>query len=218
MSFDTSFLPPDAAAYLAAILPAPFPNMARVEKDIQAERRPAVGRQTGSALRALALTCGAKRILEVGTNVGYSGLWLCAGLAPGGRFEGIEIDDDLADRANANLREALGTRAEIVIHRGAALDVLPRLEAGKYDLIFLDAVKSEYPYYLDHALRLLRPGGVLAADNIFWRGAVWTKSATDDDTVGVREYTRRIFADKRLTSTILPVEDGLSVSVLTESA
>lgn len=212
MSFDESLLPPDAHAYLARTLTAPFPVMERVEREVEAEGQPAVGRQAGGLLRALALSLRARRVLEVGTNLGYSGLWLCAGLAPDGRFEGIELDPAYAARARASLREAVGERA--TVHEGAALDVLPRLPERAYDLVFLDAVKAEYPRYLDHALRLLRPGGVVAADNMFWSGRAWDGAAQDDDTRGVREYTRRVFADPRLASTIVPVEDGVAVSVL----
>jgi len=212
MSFDESLLPPAAAAYLERHLAPPFPIAERVEREVRAEGQPAVGRQTGSLLRALALARGAERVLEVGTNLGYSALWLCAGLGPKGAFEGIEIDPGLAQRAGATLHEAVGARA--TVHQGAALDVLPRLPAASYDLVFLDAVKAEYPRYLDHALRLLRPGGIVAADNMFWSGAAWDEARRDPDTLGVREYTRRIFADAKLASTIVPVEDGLGVSVL----
>jgi len=212
MSFDESLLPPEAAAYIERHVAPPFPIIERLEREIRAEGQPAVGRQTGGTLRAIALAHRAERILEVGTNVGYSALWLCAGLAPKGAFEGIELDQALAQRAGANLHEAVGKRAQV--HQGAALDVLPRLPAGQYDLIFLDAVKSEYPKYLDHALRLLRPGGLVIADNMFWSGAAWDDTKQDPDTRGVREYTRRIFAEPRLVSTIVPVEDGLAVSVL----
>ncbi|HET6403956.1 MAG TPA: O-methyltransferase [Candidatus Thermoplasmatota archaeon] len=212
MSFDESMLPPDAAAYLHRQLAPPFPALERLEREVEAEGQPAVGRQTGSLLRALALSCKAQRVLEVGTNLGYSGLWLCAGLGPQGRFEGIEIDPSLAQRAGANLHEAVGARAQV--HQGAALDVLARLPAGQYDLVFLDAVKAEYPRYLDHALRLLRVGGILAADNMFWSGAVWDDAKQDADTRGVREYTRRVLAEPRLATTIVPVEDGLAVSVV----
>lgn len=212
MSYDESLLPPAASAYLDRLLPPPFPVMMRVEAEVRAEKQPAIGRQTGSTLRALALARGAERILEVGTNVGYSGLWLASGLARGGRFEGIELDDKLADRATANLREAIGARA--TVHRGAALEVLPRLPTQSYDLVFLDAVKAEYPKYLDHALRLARPGGVICADNLFQRGAIWAGGHDDESVSGMREFTRRIFHDARLVSTIVPVEDGLSVSTV----
>ena len=212
MSFDESLLPPEAAVYIERHVAPPFPVLERLEREIRSEGQPAIGRQTGSMLRALALSRRAERILEIGTNVGYSGLWLAAGLAPGGTFEGIELDPALAQRAGANLHEAIGKRASV--HQGAALDVLPRLASGTYDLVFLDAVKSEYPKYLDHALRLARPGAIVAADNMFWSGKAWDEKADDADTRGVREYTRRIFADPRLVSTIVPVEDGLAVSVV----
>lgn len=212
MSHEESLLPRAANAYLERAIPAPLPAMERIEQEVRAEGQPAVGRQTGALLRTLALAQQATRILEVGTNLGYSGLWMCAGLAQGGRFEGIEIDPKLASRAEANLREAVGSRASV--HRGAALEVLARLPERAYDLIFLDAVKSEYPAYLDHALRLAMPRAIIAADNMFWRGAVWDDGHDDADTKGVREYTRRIFDDARLVSTIVPVEDGLAVSVV----
>lgn len=212
MSYDESFLPAAVGDYIQRTIPAPYPVMERVEREVEKEGQPAVGRQTGSLLRSLALVRGAERILEVGTNLGYSGLWLCAGLAPRGTFEGIEIDEKLAARAEANLREAIEERA--VVHRGAALDVMQDLPASSYDLVFLDAVKAEYPAYLGEALRLLKTGGIVAADNMLWHGNVWDPKARDADTEGVREYTRRIFAEPRLTSTIVPIEDGLGISVL----
>jgi predicted O-methyltransferase YrrM len=212
MSFDQDFLPPEARAYLARTIPPPHPVLERLERETAAEGQPAIGRQTGSLLRALALGLGATRIAEVGTNVGYSGAWLALGLREGGRLDTIEFDATLAARAQRNLDEAAPRRAQV--HVGAALDVLPRLKGGAYDLLFLDAAKAEYPAYLDHAARLLRPGGIVAADNLLWSGRVWDASAEDEDTRGIREYTRRIFGDPRFASTLVPVEDGLGVSVL----
>lgn len=219
MSFDESLLPKEANDYLERTIRPPFAVLERMEKEIRAEGQPAVGRQTGALLRGLALARGTARVLEVGTNVGYSALWLCAGLAPRGRFEGIEIDPGIAARAKANLREAAseGRAIDAHVHVGAALDVLPTLPERSYDLVFLDAVKAEYPQYLDHALRLAKPGAVVAADNMFWRGAVWepaSRGHVDADTSGIREYTRRIFSDARLVSTLVPVEDGLGLSIV----
>src|SRR5439155_7467027 len=106
-----------------------------------------------SVLRALVASAGGGRVLEVGTNFGYSALWMAAGLRADGHLDTIEIDAGTAKRARENFREA-GVGARISVHEGAALDVLPTLK-GPYDLVFLDAVKSEYPRYLDHALRML---------------------------------------------------------------
>lgn len=212
MSFDQEFLPREAHDHLARTITLPSPVLERLEREARDERQPAVGRQTGSLLRTLALSLNSTRIAEVGTNIGYSGVWLCAGLREGGRLDTIESDAEIAARGQRNLDEAAPGRAKV--HVGAALDVLPRLAAGTYDLLFLDAAKAEYPLYLEHAARLLRPGGIVAADNLLWSGRVWDESAQDADTRGIREYTRRIFSDARFASTLVPVEDGLGVSVL----
>lgn len=215
MSFDQSFLAPDAADYLARLLPAPEPRAVfeRIEAEARAEGQPAIGRQTGSLLRTLVAARSARRVLEVGCNLGYSALWMATGLPADGRLETIEYDAELAQRAAGHFRAAgLAERTEV--HVGEALKILPRLPDASYDLMFLDAAKFEYPQYLDHALRLLRPGGLLAADNLLWLGQAWDEKAQDDDTKGVREYTRRVFDDARLVTTLVPVEDGLGLSVL----
>lgn len=212
VSFDQSFLHPDAEKYAVGLTPLPFPAvMERMEREIQREDQPAVGRLTGSVLRMLVAANRAQRVLEVGCNVGYSALWLAGGLPPGGALETIEVKPDLARRAEANFREA-GVGDRVRVHVGTALDVLPRLD-GPFDVVFLDAVKSEYEAYLDLALPRMRPGGVVAADNMFWLGRAWGK-ARDEDTLGVRRYARRVMEDPRFASALVPVEDGLMVSVL----
>ncbi|MFA5860204.1 MAG: O-methyltransferase [Candidatus Thermoplasmatota archaeon] len=212
MSHDASFLPEPVRHYVDGLFPVPFKNMDLMEREIAAEGQPAVGRSTGSALRALVAASGGVRVLEVGTNVGYSALWMGAGLPNGGRMDTIELNGDIASRARRNIANA-GLATRITVHQGAALDVLPRLQAP-YDFIFLDAAKAEYPAYLQHALRLLRSGGIVAADNAFWLGRAWDASAKDADTEGVREYTRRVTTDPKLVTTLVPSEDGLLVSVV----
>lgn len=211
MSFDQSFLHPDAEKYAQGLTRVPFPVMERMEREIQKEDQPAVGRLTGSVLRMLVAANKAERVLEVGGNVGYSALWLAGGLGARGTLETIELKPDLARRAEQNFLEA-GLEGRARVHVGAALDVLPRLE-GPFDVVFLDAVKSEYERYLDLVLPKMRPGGVVAADNVFWLGRAWGK-AKDEDSVGIRAFTKRVFEDPRLATTLVPVEDGLSVSVL----
>lgn len=213
MSFDTSFLDPAADAHLASLLETPGDVLARIEREAQDEGQPAVGRAVGAFLRTLVAMTGGGRVLEVGTNIGHSGLWMAHGLAPEGRLDTIELDPELARRARVHFKEA-GFHERIRVLEGAALDVLPTLQDGAYDLVFLDAVKSEYPAYLEHAARLLRPGGVVAADNVFWQGQVWDDAVHDEQTEGVRAFTRRIFQGPRWTSSIVPLEDGVSVSVL----
>ena len=92
---------------------------------------------------------------------------------------------------------------------GEALDVLPRLTDGAYDLVFCDADKREYPGYLEQALRLLRPGGVVAFDNALWHDRVADPAQRDDETVAIRELGKRVAADEDLVALLLPVGDGL---------
>lgn len=209
---DPDFLQPEASRYLRALRPPLSPVMLRLEEEARRERQPAVNPDTGALLRVLVAASGGRRVLEVGTNLGYGALWMAAGLAPGGRLDTIEIDPRLVERARANFREA-GVADRVEVLQGAALDVLPRLPEGAYDLVFLDCVKAEYPAYLEHARRLLRPGGILAADNLLWHGQAWDPEARDEDTQGIRAYTTAVRADGRLATTVVAVGDGLGVSV-----
>lgn len=210
---DDDYLQPDASRYLASIRPALSPVMLRVEEEARREGQPAVIPETGNLLRALTAASGGRRVLEVGTNLGYGALWMAGALAPDGRLDTIELDPRLAQRARANFREA-GLAERIQVLEGAALDVLPRMPSGEYDLVFLDCVKAEYPAYLGHARRLLRVGGILAADNLLWHGRVWDPAHRDADTEGVRAYTTAVRSDARFATSVIAVGDGLGVSVL----
>jgi caffeoyl-CoA O-methyltransferase len=171
-----------------------------------------IGPDEGRLLQLLVAAVRAERVLEVGTLFGYSAIWMARALPPHGRLDTIEYTDAHADAARMWVdRAGLGDQVEI--HRGAALEVLPRL-SGPYDVAFFDAAKAEYPAYLDHALRLVRPGGLILADNVLWLGRVADRTVNDPDISGIREYNRRIATDPRLLSTIVPVCDGLAISVV----
>lgn len=212
MSFEISFLDAQAAAYATRHVRLPYADvMTRMEAEIEREQQPAVGRAVGSLLQTLAAAAGARRVLEVGCNLGYSALWLASGMTPDGTLDTIEMDEAIAARAEANFRDA-GIAERVRVHRGAALDVLPSL-AGPYDVIFLDAAKAEYPRYLEHASRALRPGGIVAADNAFWTGKAWREDVDDADTRGVRALARAAFEDAAWATTLFPAEDGVLVAV-----
>ena len=169
---------------------------------------PAVAAETGALLRFLARLVSARHVVEVGSGGGYSGLWLLGGLDPRGALTTIEIDPDnqaLAQRAYADG----GVTDRVRSMRGAALEVLPKLADAHYDIVFLDAVKSEYVAYLDHARRLLRSGGLLVADNVLWKGAVSDPSITDETTKALRAFNDAVRDDPAFTATIVPVGDGL---------
>jgi len=166
----------------------------------------------GAVLRLLAAAGAARAVVEIGTGTGVSGVWLLRGMRPDGVLTTIDREAEHQRIARRIFQEAGFAPGRTRIITGRALDVLPRLTDGGYDLAFLDAVKAEYPEYLEHALRLVRPGGVILADNVLWSGLVADPKVTDPDTEGLRAYARRIAADDRLDSVILAIGDGLAVS------
>jgi len=172
---------------------------------------PPVSADTGAVLQLVARMTGALNAVEVGSGAGYSGIWLARGLADGGALTTIEADPQHQRLAKESYRDA-GVAGRVRSILGRALDVLPRLSDGGYDLVFVDALKEEYPAYLRHALRLVAPGGVIMADNVLWSGKVADPGAHDPATEGLRTYNRLIADDERLHSVILTVGDGLSIS------
>jgi predicted O-methyltransferase YrrM len=173
---------------------------------------PAVATDTGAALRFFARLIRARHVCEVGSGGGYSGLWLLGGMDPRGSLTTIELDAEhqaLAQRAFAEGRYADRVRSML----GAALTVLPKLADGNYDIVFLDAVKAEYSEYLQHAKRLLRPGGLLLADNALWHDKVADESVSDPDTDGIRAFNEAVREDRTLNVLLLPFGDGLLAAV-----
>src|SRR5438874_4009964 len=120
----------------------------------------------GRLLRVLVRAAGGRAVLEVGTFVGTSAAWMAGGLRADGRIDTLEADPERADRAEAWFAR-VGLADRITVHRGPAAETLPGLVTGAYDLAYIDADKAGYAVYLDQALRLVRPGGVILADNIF---------------------------------------------------
>ncbi|MBA2529937.1 MAG: O-methyltransferase [Euzebyales bacterium] len=172
----------------------------------------AVQPDTGALLRFFARLIRARHVVEVGSGGGYSGLWLLGGMEARGSLTTIEIDpanQSLAQRAYGEAR--LGDRVRSML--GPALDVLPRLADANYDMVFLDAAKSQYVDYLFHAKRLLRPGGLLLADNVLWSGRVADATVADDDTDGLRDFNDAVREDRTLHGTLLPVGDGVLAAV-----
>ena len=201
----------DIASYLAELTAVEDDVLRNARGRAAAGGMPPVSADSGAFLRLAARWVGAQAAVEVGSGAGYSGVWIVRGLAPKGVLTTIEVDPD-HQRLAKNTYEEAGFPGRVRSILGRALDVLPRLTDGGYDLAFLDAVKSEYPEYLEHALRLVRPGGVILADNVLWSGRVADPKVTDADTEGLRDYARRIAGDERLDSVILTVGDGLAVS------
>lgn len=157
----------------------------------------------GTLLHLLARMVGARRILEIGTLGGYSTIWMARALPPDGRLITLEVDRHHADVARANIAAA-GLAALVDIRLGAALDTLPKLTGeGPFDLVFIDADKSNNSAYLGWAVKLSRPGSAIVVDNVVRHGAVADAGSRDSSVVGSRRVIEAIAAEPRLTATAL---------------
>ncbi|WP_068402773.1 O-methyltransferase [Kribbia dieselivorans] len=172
-----------------------------------------VGTGVGAALRLLAAARGATTVVEIGTGAAVSGLWLLDGMPEDGVLTTIEVDNERASEAKRAFAEAGIPHTRTRVITGAALDVLPRMTDGAYDMVHIDADKASYPAYAEHAIRLLRPGGVLALDNMLWHDRVADPAVRDDDTTTLRELGKTLRDDERLVGALLPVGDGLFAAV-----
>ncbi len=171
-----------------------------------------IGAGGGAALRFQASVLDARAVVEIGTGTGVSGLWLLRGMRPDGVLTTVDIEAEHQRLAKQSFREAGVPAQRARTISGAALDVLPRLTDGHYDLVFCDGDKTEYTAYLTESLRLLRPGGVVAFDNALWHDRVADPSQRDEETVAVRELGRQVAERDDLVSVLLPVGDGLLVA------
>ncbi|CAN5256202.1 O-methyltransferase [soil metagenome] len=173
---------------------------------------PAVPAESGAVLRFLARAVNARTVVEIGSGGGYSGLWFLGGMDPKGILTTIEIDSGNQALAQQAFAEA-GVTGRVRSLLGPALQMLPKLADASYDIVFIDALQSEYPDYLDHAKRLLRPGGILCADNVLWSGRVADPLVDDEDTEGLRRFNDMVTEDPELAGMILPVGDGILCAV-----
>lgn len=171
-----------------------------------------IGPAGGATLRLLAAATGARAVVEVGTGAGVSGLCLLGGMTDDGVLTTVDIEGEHQRAAKEAFGEAGIATTRYRLINGSAAEVLPRLRDGAYDLVFVDADKTAYGVYFEQALRLLRPGGVMAFDNALWHDRVADSSQRDPDTTTLRELAKTVRDDKRLISALLPVSDGLLVA------
>ena len=207
--------PPPIADYLAALRRDPHERLAFIDREGRAEGLPLVYPDTGALLHSLARACGARRILEIGTAIGYSTLWLATALPADGTLITMEYDAGRAARARDHFAAA-GYADRISVIVGDATRFLHKV-SGPFDLIFQDSDKKLYVPMLDRLVELLRPGGLLVADNILWNGEVIPgyvsqKKYSDEDTAAIVAFSRQLAADSRLYTSFLQVGDGVSVS------
>lgn len=202
--------------YLSTLRRDPHERLAVIDREGRAEGLPLVYPDTGALLHTLARGCGATRILEIGTCIGYSTLWLATALPATGALITMEYDAARAARARDHLAAA-GCHDRVSVIVGDAMRFLHKV-AGPFDLIFQDSDKKLYEPMIDRLVELLRPGGLLVADNILWNGEVVPgfvaeKKYSEEDTAAIAGFSRRLAADPRLYTSFLQVGDGVSVSV-----
>ena len=167
----------------------------------------------GALLEVLVRATGGRRVLEVGTFVGTSAAWMARGLAEGGRIDTLEADPERADAAERFFARA-GIAAAITVHRGPAGDTLPGLTPG-YDLCYIDADKTGYAAYLEQAVRLVRPAGLIVADNVLAGGrVVLPEGERDASASALADFSRRAVDHPRLRTAVLTVGDGITLSVV----
>ena len=197
--------------------------LAAAQRDCQAAGLPpiSVSAPQGKLLQLLALTIGARNILEIGTLGGYSAIWMARALPEGGRLVSLEIDARHAEVAAGNLERA-GVAAKVSVRVGPAIETLPALEregAGPFDLVFIDADKPSNPQYVQWAVRLARPGALIVLDNVVRAGKVIVEDSSDPAVQGVRRAMDVLAGDARLSVTAIQTvgtkgHDGFALALV----
>jgi len=204
----SAFIDSRVEKYLYGLLPAR--DLVVAEMEAYAERRdvPIVGAAVGRLLALLVMVSGARRIFEMGSAIGYSTLWLARAAGP--RAEVFYTDGDPANAARARKYfQRAGVERRIRVQTGDAIALLKKTP-GKFDLIFNDVDKHQYPAVFRAALPRLRRGGLLVADNTLWSGRV-ARKANDAATRGIQEFNRLIYSSRELYPVIVPLRDGVAV-------
>ncbi len=206
---------PSVDRYLLSLASLGDPVLKEMERAARRRDFPIVGPQVGRLLYVLARAARARRVLDLGSGFGYSGYWFAKAVGARGRVDLTEGSAERADEAAAFLERA-GLRDRVRIHVGDAFEIAGLIR-GVYDIVFNDVEKRDYPRVLPVARALLRPGGLLVCDNMLWSGSVLDGRSRDEDTRGVIELTRRLYASREFFTALVPVRDGVTISIRRES-
>jgi predicted O-methyltransferase YrrM len=164
---------------------------------------------TGAAIRFVAAAVGARAVVEIGTGCGASGIWLLRGMRPGGVLTTVDVEPEHQRLARAAYLAAGFPASRYRLIGGLALDVLPRLADGAYDIVFCDADRQEYGDYLVAALRLLRPGGLIIFNGVLPGGSPMERMPAEAEVRAAAELREQVRSDERLVPLLLPVGNGL---------
>ncbi len=208
-----STLKPASWAYAEDFIPEPDAMEAARRRGLEFGDATPVGTGAGALLRFLAASIAARHVIEIGSGAGTSGLWLLEGMGSEGVLTTIDAAPEHSQAAKDAYAAAGIAHQRVRVITGRAGEVLPRMSDGAYDLALVDADKGGYPSYVEHAVRLLRPGGVLVLDNMLWHDKVADPAARDEATSTLRDLGKALRDDERLVTALLPVSDGLLVAV-----
>ncbi|PKW26176.1 O-methyltransferase [Phycicoccus duodecadis] len=208
-----SGMKPASWSYAEEFVPEPEVVEAARRRGVEFGSASPVGTGAGSLLRLLAAAVAARHVVEIGTGAGTSGLWLLAGMPDDGVLTTIDVSAEHQRAAREAYAAAGHAPQRTRVITGAAAEVLPRMTDGAYDMVVVDADKEGYPGYVEHAVRLLRPGGVLAVDNMLWHDQVADPAARDATTVSLRTLGKTLRDHDELVASLLPVSDGMLVAV-----
>lgn len=202
---------PAVDAFVLAHTPARDAVFHEMEAYGKARRFPIVGPAVGSLLEVLARAIGATRVYELGSGFGYSAAWWLRGLPPDGTVVLTDLDAANVARGTAYL-ERLGAGGRFRYAQEDALTAFRR-ETGPFDVVYCDIDKEGYPDVVEPAVERLRPGGLLVTDNVLWDGSVADPTVHDAATTAIRRYVERVTTHPLLRTTLLPLRDGVGVSV-----
>ena len=206
----SAFTQPDIDEYIYTLLPKSDPVLTEIEQYAEANRVPIIGPAVARLLTLLVQVSGAKRIFEMGSAIGYSTIWLARAAGPKAEVFYTDGDPQNAKRAQDYFKRA-GVAKRINIQVGDALASIKKTP-GKFDFIFNDVDKPQYPDALRAALPKLQSGGLFVTDNTLWSGKVAQPPAPDDKiTRGVQEFNRLVYGSKELFPVLLPLRDGVTV-------
>ncbi len=171
--------------------------------------------EQGQFMALLVQLMGAQRCIELGVFTGYSALWVALALPPQGKLIACDINKEWTDVAQRYWQEA-GAADRIELRLAPALEILDELlasgKAGSFDFIFIDADKENYSNYYERSLQLLRRGGLIVVDNVLWSGRVADSKEQDSATVAIRRFNASLYFDERITLSMLPLADGLTLA------
>jgi len=175
-----------------------------------------VSPEQGQFMALLIQLLGARKTLEIGTFTGYSSLWVALALPPDGKVVACDVSEEWTLMARRYWQQA-GVMAKIDLHLAPALDTLAKLlasgQANTFDFAFIDADKENYLNYYEQSLQLVRPGGLIAIDNVLWSGRVADPQVQDKSTVAIRAFNQALHADERISLSLVPIGDGLTLAL-----